>query len=179
MTDTPMSLPSLQARFRTRSMGVKLVVVCALALVMTIPALFVEGIVEERTQRASEVTREIGSHVGGRQKLLGPTLAIPYTRPRTDHGKHTGTRYLFGLPCTGRSHSQDSHRRATPFAFQGPCLRGQRAVRRHLRPDRRTFGCSVGSRARLEPGSACRRCSGCPQGHSPMAQLRPTEKQTH
>lgn len=79
MNDTPMSLPSLQAIFRTRSMGVKLVVVCVLALVMTIPALFVGGLVEERTRRATDVTREIGSHVGGQQTFLGPTLAIPYT----------------------------------------------------------------------------------------------------
>lgn len=86
MTDAPMSLSSLQARLKTRSMGMKLVVVCALALVMTIPALFVEGIVEERTQRASEVTKDIASHVGGQQTFLGPTLAIPYTVPAQTTG---------------------------------------------------------------------------------------------
>jgi hypothetical protein len=41
MNESPMSLPSLRARIKTRSMGTKLVIVCALALVMTIPALFV------------------------------------------------------------------------------------------------------------------------------------------
>jgi len=38
-----MLLSSLQSRLKTRSMGMKLIVVCGLALAMTIPALFVEG----------------------------------------------------------------------------------------------------------------------------------------
>jgi len=39
-------LQSIKAGFNARSMGVKLIVVCALALVMCIPAFFVEGLVE-------------------------------------------------------------------------------------------------------------------------------------
>jgi len=62
-------------------MGVKLLIVCALALVMTIPALFVDGLVDDRTHRASDVVKEISSHVGGQQTFLGPTLAIPYEIP--------------------------------------------------------------------------------------------------
>src|ERR1700733_3282556 len=90
-----MLLPSLQARFKTRSMGMKLIVVCALALMMTIPALFVGGLVEERTLRATDVTREISSHVGGQQAFLGPTLSIPYTVPtQTTGGKPERGIYL-------------------------------------------------------------------------------------
>jgi inner membrane protein len=62
-------------------MGVKLLVVCALALLMTIPALFVEGLVQDRTSRAADVVREISGHVGGQETFLGPTLAIPYSIP--------------------------------------------------------------------------------------------------
>ena len=62
-------------------MGVKLIVVCFLALLMTIPAFFVEGLVEDRTQHQAEVVNEISAHVGGQQTFLGPTLAIPYTEP--------------------------------------------------------------------------------------------------
>jgi inner membrane protein len=72
-------------------MGLKLFVVCALALLMTIPALFVEGLVRERTQRQAEVVQEISGYVGGRETFLGPTLAIPYTIPaqtKTDTVKH-------------------------------------------------------------------------------------------
>jgi inner membrane protein len=72
-------------------MGIKLVVICVLALFMTIPAFFVSDLVRERTQRASDVIREISSHVGGQQTFLGPTLAVPYTVPpqsATDAARH-------------------------------------------------------------------------------------------
>ncbi|MGB9253401.1 MAG: cell envelope integrity protein CreD [Candidatus Korobacteraceae bacterium] len=66
-----------------RSMGVKLVVVCFLALVMTIPALFVWGLIDDRSRRADEVVAEVGRVVGGPQTFLGPVLAIPFTVPAT------------------------------------------------------------------------------------------------
>jgi inner membrane protein len=86
-------LATLQAslRMKSRSMGVKLMVICALALLMIIPVLFVEGLVQDRTKRAAEVVREISAHVGGPQVFLGPTLAIPYTttpRSATESTKH-------------------------------------------------------------------------------------------
>jgi inner membrane protein len=59
-------------------MGVKLIVVCALALLMTIPAVFVAVLINDRTKRAADVVNEISGHVGGQQTFLGPTLAIPY-----------------------------------------------------------------------------------------------------
>jgi inner membrane protein len=68
-------------RSRSRSMGVKLIVVCGLALLMTIPALFVQWLVQDRTERANGVIKEISNNVGGQQTFLGPTLAIPYTIP--------------------------------------------------------------------------------------------------
>ena len=80
---------SLQPKLR--SMGLKLIVICGLALLMIIPILFVEGLIDERTKRASDVVREISAHVGGQQVFLGPTLAIPYSiAPRSpiDSAKH-------------------------------------------------------------------------------------------
>src|SRR5208283_5349837 len=71
----------LPVRSRTRSMGVKLIVVCALALLMTIPALFVFALISDRQNRAEDVTKEIGKSVGGQQTFLGPTLAVPYDIP--------------------------------------------------------------------------------------------------
>src|SRR4051794_3476150 len=62
-------------------MGLKLIVVCILAVFMTIPAVFVSELVSDRTHRATEVLKEISSHVGGPQTFLGPTLAVPYTLP--------------------------------------------------------------------------------------------------
>lgn len=64
-----------------RSMGVKLLVVCGLALVMTIPSFFVAGLLTDRTRSEADVVSDISSHVGGQQTVLGPVLAIPYTIP--------------------------------------------------------------------------------------------------
>jgi inner membrane protein len=78
-----------QIRNKSRSMGVKLIVVCALALFVTIPALFVSGLVDDRTQRAGEVVSEISGHVGGQQTFLGPTIAVPYAIPPQSPTEHT------------------------------------------------------------------------------------------
>jgi len=78
--------PSLPAGIRTRSMGVKLIVVCALALLTTIPAFFVDSLIDDRNHRADDVIREISGHVGGQQTFLGPTLAIPYLIPSQTPG---------------------------------------------------------------------------------------------
>src|SRR5437868_3748227 len=72
-------------------MGVKLIVVCGMALLMTIPMFFVEGLIDDRTKRAADVVGEISGHVGGQQTFLGPTLAIPYYVPpqsKGEPGKH-------------------------------------------------------------------------------------------
>ena len=76
-----LSMSNLQAGIKSRSVGVKLIVVCGLALLMTIPALFVGGLIDDRTERAAEVMKEISGHVGGQQTFLGPTLTIPYNIP--------------------------------------------------------------------------------------------------
>ena len=81
MNDLPMFHQQTQPKSKSRSMGLKLFVVCALALAMTIPAFFVDDLVDERTHRASDVVKEISSHVGGQQTFLGPTIAIPYSIP--------------------------------------------------------------------------------------------------
>jgi inner membrane protein len=71
----------LQGRLKRMSVGVKLILICLLALLMTIPALFLDWTVDDRTGRAAEVTRQISADVGGPETFLGPTLAIPYSVP--------------------------------------------------------------------------------------------------
>jgi inner membrane protein len=98
-------------------MGVKLIVVCALALVMSIPAFFVDGLVEERTRRAEDVVREISGHVGGQQSFLGPTLAIPYTIPPqspTDV-QHQGIYLVFPAQASGAVKTATEERRRSLF----------------------------------------------------------------
>jgi inner membrane protein len=86
MSDISMLQSSLQGRIRSRSVGVKLIVVCGLGLLMTIPAFFVGGLVDDRTKMAADVIQEISGHVGGQQTFLGPTLAIPYEIPPQSPG---------------------------------------------------------------------------------------------
>lgn len=89
--------------FSSLSMGVKLIVVCGLALIMTIPSFFVGGLVNDRTRRAEDVVKEISSHVGGPQTFLGPTLAIPYSVPAqslADSTKH-GLYLVFPAQASG------------------------------------------------------------------------------
>jgi inner membrane protein len=77
LNDIPLFQSQPQPKGKSRSMGLKLFVVCALALAMTIPAFFVDELVDERTHRENDVVKEISSHSGGQQTFLGPTLAIP------------------------------------------------------------------------------------------------------
>ena len=73
-------VPSLlHSRLRTWSMGMKLIVVCFLALLMLIPAFLVESLVQDRKSREADVVKEVSQNVGGQQTILGPILAIPYS----------------------------------------------------------------------------------------------------
>jgi inner membrane protein len=88
-------------RNRSRSMGIKLVVVSFLALLMAIPAIFVSNIVEDRTNRAKDVTQEISNHVGGQQTFLGPVLTIPYTVPPRYKGASPASGVYVVFPMEG------------------------------------------------------------------------------
>ena len=116
MNDAPMFQPGFQSKFKSRSMGVKLLIVCALALVMTIPALFVDNLVDDRTHRASDVVKEISSHVGGQQTFLGPTLAIPYDIPASSsiNPKH-GTYLVFPAQASATVKTRAEEKRRSLF----------------------------------------------------------------
>jgi inner membrane protein len=95
-------------------MGVKLIIVGLLALLMTIPALFVWGLVNDRTKRAADVVKEISSHVGGQQTFLGPTLAIPYNIPSQTGNEATRHGVYIVFPArasaTVRTTTEERHR---------------------------------------------------------------------
>lgn len=97
MNDLSILQSSLQNPFKSRSMGLKLIVVCVLALLMTIPALFIWGLINDRSVRAAAVLKEIGNDVGGQQTFLGPTLAIPYNLPvdPKTHSQENGVYIVF------------------------------------------------------------------------------------
>ena len=76
-----------------RSAGLKLLLVCALALLMAIPALFVFGVVQDRRMGADRALEQISDSIGGRQSLLGPVLVLPYAKAV---GPLTSDRQVFG-----------------------------------------------------------------------------------
>lgn len=69
------------------SVGLKLLLVCALAALMSLPAFAVFGLILERTNRAAAVVREVGATFGGEQAFSGPMLAAPYKATRTVNGQ--------------------------------------------------------------------------------------------
>ena len=74
-------IASLAARLPSRSMGLKLLLVCALALVMSIPALSVLTVLMDRTHQANQASDDVSQLLGGEQTFLGPTLVVPYQIP--------------------------------------------------------------------------------------------------
>jgi len=106
--------PALQSRSKSRSMGLKLIVVCALALLMSIPALFVDALVDDRTSREADVIKDISNYVGGRQTFLGPTLAIPYNIPPQTPAEAVlhGTYIVFPAQATAtvKTTTEERHR---------------------------------------------------------------------
>ncbi|HVY02354.1 MAG TPA: cell envelope integrity protein CreD [Caulobacterales bacterium] len=67
-------------RLPTRSIGLKFLLVVALALAMTIPTLFVYGVMRDRLGRFESVREEISRYEGGAQTILGPVLLVPYEK---------------------------------------------------------------------------------------------------
>ncbi len=117
MNDLSPLQSGLQAGIRSRSMGTKLIVVCGLALIMMIPALFVRELVQERTNRAADVVRDISQQLGGQQTFLGPTLAIPYSiAPQSpgDPTKH-GMYLVFPADATAVLKTTTEERRRSLF----------------------------------------------------------------
>lgn len=64
-----------------RSLGLKFLLVCVLAVLMSIPAFGVFGLIMERTNRAESVVTEVGERLGGEQTIIGPILVAPYRAP--------------------------------------------------------------------------------------------------
>ena len=114
MSDLSTLQQSVQNRFKSLSMGFKLIVVCGLAVLMTIPALFVFALVNERKNRADEVTREVSHNVGGPQTFLGPTLSIPYDIPPQSQSEQTHHGTYFVFPAQGsaflKTNTEERHR---------------------------------------------------------------------
>jgi inner membrane protein len=85
-----------------RSATFKLITICALILVLLIPASMVESLIHERENRKHEVIDEINHKWGQAQTISGPVISIPYLKHvEGKHGKTTTvTKYMHILPDT-------------------------------------------------------------------------------
>ena len=114
MNQVSVSQLTAQIRSRSRSMGLKLLLVSGLALLTTIPSLFVNSLVEERTERAKDVMQEISGRAGGQEAFLGPSLSIPFSIPPTYKGASSTPGVYVVFPTKGearvRVHTQERHR---------------------------------------------------------------------
>lgn len=104
---------------RLRAPGLKLLLVCALVLLMSIPALFVFLVVYDRSSRAEKVRAEIALAAGGPQTLIGPVLAIP-VQTRDDKGRwyFSDTLLIFADEGAAKASLDVSTRRKSLFAVQ-------------------------------------------------------------
>lgn len=111
-------VPSLlHSKFGTRSMGVKLIVICFLALLMLIPAILVVSLIEDRKGREADVVKQISQNVGGQQTFLGPILAIPYSTPAdlpTEPARH-GLYLVFPKQASAMVKTTTEERRRSLF----------------------------------------------------------------
>ncbi|MDP3738097.1 MAG: cell envelope integrity protein CreD [Hyphomonadaceae bacterium] len=63
-----------------RSFGLKLILVCTLALMMAIPAVFVWALLYSRSTDANRAIEDVAQLRGGIQELMGPAVTVPFER---------------------------------------------------------------------------------------------------
>ena len=84
MNESSVVQADLRSGFKARSMGMKLMLVCALGLVMAIPALFVQGLVDERSPRAADGTQEAINQTLVQHTILGTSIKVVDTYRSVD-----------------------------------------------------------------------------------------------
>src|ERR1044071_8329829 len=79
MPDAPPPLPKSQPVFKRRHLTMlKLFGVGALILLMLIPLLMIQGVLNDRLTRRNEAVADITSSWGTDQHIIGPVLVVPY-----------------------------------------------------------------------------------------------------
>ena len=63
---------------------IKGLLIGSLALLLLIPAYFVQNIIKEREERQKEAFTEVSSKWAGRQIITGPVIVLPFWQIRSD-----------------------------------------------------------------------------------------------
>jgi inner membrane protein len=115
MTDTQSNVDRAVS-YVSRSVTLKLIVIGVLMLLLLIPAVMIQNLIEEREQRRDSVVSEISQKWGGRQTITGPFISVPYKCSSTDVNgvKEKNTGYFSMLPetlsVTGKIYPEKRHR---------------------------------------------------------------------
>jgi inner membrane protein len=115
-----------------RSIGLKLLLVCVLAVAMSIPALFVFLLLNDRTNRAEQVAQEISAVVGGQQTFLGPVVAVPYAIPAADPKQPAQHDVFVIFPITGDAQVDASSEVRRRSLFKVPVYQADLAFKAHF-----------------------------------------------
>jgi len=116
--------PNMLERLNTwikESITIKLLSIGFLVLMLLIPTVWIDGLIDERQSRAEEVMQEVSDKWSGSQTLSGPVLVVPYkVLEKVDLGNKRGikiierTQKYFFLPetlkITGDVNPQVLHR---------------------------------------------------------------------
>jgi inner membrane protein len=84
----------IQSAWQKSKLIIKGLIIGVLALLLLIPAEFVQNLIKEREARQREAFTEVSSKWADRQIITGPVLVIPYTKTAKDNN---------GLPVTVKS----------------------------------------------------------------------------
>lgn len=121
-----------------RSFGLKLLLVCALALLMAIPAMFVFSVLYDRSNRAESAMNEVSRLYGGKQTSMGPVLILPFNETTlSETGKTvTTTRNLVLYPETGHINAAISAELKTSGIHEIPVYGAEIDYTAEFNPDR-------------------------------------------
>jgi len=75
----------IQNTWQKSKLIIKGLIIGALALLLLIPAWFVQNLIQEREARQQEAFTEVSSKWADKQNITGPILVIPYTRSAKDN----------------------------------------------------------------------------------------------
>ncbi|MEJ7609541.1 MAG: cell envelope integrity protein CreD [Ferruginibacter sp.] len=81
MEQSSMQVP---APAQSNRLLIKGLITGGLILLMLIPTVFIQNLVEEREERQKEIVKEVSSKWASAQTLSGPFLSVPYTEVTTD-----------------------------------------------------------------------------------------------
>jgi inner membrane protein len=140
--------PDLSRFLPQRSFGLKLILVCGLALLMSIPASFVWLLIEGRSRDAAGAAAQVAQDWGGgAQTFMGPVILVPYERDvMVDNKLQTVSGQLVLYPETGDITAKLDAETRTKGLQRVPVYRADAAFTAVFEPGRLAQAAPTGAR---------------------------------